>query len=98
MNCTCDAEKKIEKTKRQRIRNKKKFKTGNKRRNETIQIPQEDSGSTGPKTFCMPWMMEDHTKMNFQENIPGRARFQKKWRGHVGPCSRAGIRTLVLEI
>ena len=40
------------------------------------QTPQRDSGSVRTKKILHA--LEDETKVNFQENIPGKVRFQKK--------------------
>ena len=43
-----------------------------------FQDPQQDSGSAGTKIILDA--SENDTKKNFQENIPGKKQFQKKWR------------------
>ena len=44
------------------------------------QGPRQDSGSAGTKKVLDT--LENDTKANFQENIHGKVRFQKKWEGN----------------
>ena len=50
-----------------------------------FQGPRPDSGITRAKTVLNG--LENDTKVNFQENIPGKVRFHKNWRGHGPPGS-----------
>ena len=45
----------------------------------SVQGPRRDSGSVGTKKVLDA--LENDTKANFQENILGKVRFQKKWEG-----------------
>ena len=52
-----------------------------------FQGPRPDSGNGGPKKVLD--VLENDTKTNLQENIPGKVRFQKKW-GSSPPPHRRG--------
>ena len=58
-----------------------------------MQGPRRDSGNTGAKK-CLD-ALENDTKPNLQENIPGKVPFQTKTRGeHLSPLASGGPREI----